>query len=64
MTDHYHEAERLSERQPAGFRRLRSQGGEAYTGRCCPAQLAAAQLHATLAVADQLAGAQDGPDPR
>lgn len=75
MTDHYREAEWLSKPQPEGFQRLHSEDELAAASvKMRPADLAAEQLHATLAVADQLAriatapeqlaGAQEGPEPR
>jgi hypothetical protein len=71
VTDHYREAEALSKPRPAGFHGLPSQDDPpAHTGRMLPADLVAAQLHATLAVADQLARIATalerlaGPEPR
>ncbi len=75
MTDHYHEAERLSKPQPEALAGFDQEPAPARVpaGRMLPPDLVAAQLHATLAVADELAriatalerlaGTQEGPEP-
>jgi hypothetical protein len=56
MTDHYREAERLSKPQPHGLAGFEQDPASVIAPEpMLPADLAAAQFHATLAVADQLA---------
>lgn len=72
MTDHYQEAERLSKPQSEALLGFDQEPVPVPAGRMLPADLVAAQLHATLAVADQLAriaaalerlaGGQEGPE--